>query len=760
MKEPLFIFERNGEIARDCILENHLWVDVGNRDDVGVFDHHQKGGLKSSFEAVLKRTKNYEGLKHYLSEHTVEETEVTFHVHTYPDVDCIFSVYVIRKMIDQRAEDPGDVFSARTKEKLLEYVNAIDSGHKKLMSEPTLYAYVCKIGVGIENAKERSLEIVTKGYELADMVVKALEENPEIDLFTQTIDEYLAVKDLDYYEPLKEIIKNSKESYQNDKADNRVELMQIGLWNKGNKRAEPVKAAVWKARASDEDQYAFAREKDNCVLTVYYPKLEKGKEESYTRVIISLNPDAEGVENLTILPFAEILEQMEQIEEEKQYVKSGRYRRDHSMPRNAQGRFSVLPFSETSDPWFISEIEDMIDSPRAGSLLSYDQILSVILNSSSKRRNEDGETVLELSTLFRNVNYASYYKSEDGEGSVKISAEEHAEVSFGDVYNTTRGKLLDMKGDPSFLHLLAVVKIDPVMLQHNNDILKASCLNMVGKTDSMMNQENLFCINYSSFLYTDQSITIVAYAEMKGQDLSFLEGKVDESRICLDIKKLLEHRQELMDIGSSLSEKIRRMSGNGSNDEMTDEEIAEFSRRIERFNERIVRLSTKIEEDNVIVDPLEQDIYAAIKSSFKIDELKESVINSANLLIKNAEQKRDRELKKARKEQEEREKEENAREEARDSRLQAGVGLMTIVGVFSAWVDSFDFFAKLVPDIEGGWDDVSSIKWVLRLEVGLTFVIAVLAVIVAAYSCKAYRTALKKEKSLVDKKNGTSRQNG
>ena len=751
MREPSFIFERNGEIARDCVLENHLWVDVGNRDDVGVFDHHQKGGLRSSFEAVLTRTKNYAGLKHYLSQHTDEETEITFHVHTYPDLDCIFSVYVIRKMIEQRAAEPGDVFGARIKEKLLEYVNAIDSGHKKLLSVPTLYAYICKIGIGIEDAKERSKKIITEGYELVDMVVKALEENPEIDLFTQTVDEYLDVRELDFYEELKGIIKRSGESYENDKAENRVELMQIGLWNKGNKRAEPVKAAVWKAEASDEDLYAFAREKDKCVLTVYYFKLEQGKEEGNTRVIISLNPDAEGVENLTILPFAEILEQMEQIEEEKQYVNTGRYRRDHSRPRSAQGRFSVLPFSETSDPWFISEVEDMIDSPRAGSMLSYDQILSVILNSSSKRRNEDGETVLELSALFRNVNYASYYKSEDEEGGVKIYAEEHAEVSFGDVYNTTRGKLLEMKGDPSFLHLLAVVKIDPVMLQYNNDILKASCLNMVGKTDSLMSRENLFCINYSSFLYTDQSITIVAYAEMKGQDLSFLEGKVDESRICLDIKKLLEHRQELMAIGSSLSEKIRRMSGIGSNDERTDEEIAEFSTRIERFNERIVRLSTKIEEDNVIVDPLEQDIYAALKSSFKIDELKESVIDSANLLIKNAEQKRDRELKKARKEQEEREKEENAKEKARDNRLQAGIGLMTIVGVFSAWVDSFDFFAKLVPGIEGSWKDVLAIPGVFLLEVVLTFGIAVLAYKVAIYSWKAFQTALEEEKSLKDK---------
>ena len=146
---------------------------------------------------------------------------------------------------------------------------------------------------------------------------------------------------------------------------------------------------------------------------------------------------------------------------------------------------------------------------------------------------------------------------------------------------------------------------------------------------------------------------------------------------------------------------------------------------------------------------LKISISEAIKKS--IDELKESVIDSANLLIKNAEQKRDRELKKARKEQEEREKEENAKEKARDNRLQAGIGLMTIVGVFSAWVDSFDFFAKWVPKIEGGWDDVSAPQWVFRLEVGLTIGIALLAVIVAIYSIKAYCTALKEEKSLKDK---------
>lgn len=83
--------------------------------------------------------------------------------------------------------------------------------------------------------------------------------------------------------------------------------------------------------------------------------------------------------------------------------------------------------------------------------------------------------------------------------------------------------------------------------------------------------------------------------------------------------------------------------------------LSENLEEIDKFNKQIVLLSTRIEEDNIIMDPLEQDVYAAVKSSFKIDELRKSVIDSANLLIKNAEQ------------------EEDKKEKTRDNLLQAGV---------------------------------------------------------------------------------------
>lgn len=81
------------------------------------------------------------------------------------------------------------------------------------------------------------------------------------------------------------------------------------------------------------------------------------------------------------------------------------------------------------------------------------------------------------------------------------------------VYSLTREKLASMRNDSSYLHLLVEVKVDPVMLRYNNAILQACCLNMVRKSDYLLSKENLMYLNYRSFLYTDQSITIIAVAD-------------------------------------------------------------------------------------------------------------------------------------------------------------------------------------------------------------------------------------------------------
>lgn len=269
-------FESIGEIVSDTIDDNEIWVDVGNRSKDGVFDHHQDQGLNSAFQTVIKCTEHFKGLKNFLSEPNSENPTVFFHVHFLPDIDCVFSVYAIQKMIKEGADNPKAAFQEPTLKAILNYVNTIDCGKKKVMSKTTLYAYFCKIGTNTEDPIERSYQLMEEGLKLAEMVVSALDKAPEkgqeIDLFETPVDKYLDSSQLNYYVGLKDTLKKTKEAYDKDKKNNHVTIKQVGLLNEKTHKVEYVSAAIWEKKASDEDLYILAREEDKCVLVVYYPK--------------------------------------------------------------------------------------------------------------------------------------------------------------------------------------------------------------------------------------------------------------------------------------------------------------------------------------------------------------------------------------------------------------------------------------------------------------------------------------------------------
>lgn len=184
------------------------------------------------------------------------------------------------------------------------------------------------------------------------------------------------------------------------------------------------------------------------------------------------------------------------------------------------------------------------------------------------------------------------------------------------------------------------------------------------------------------------------------------------------MKNIIEHQLELRNIGISLSETIQTIS-------KKEEEI-------EKFSERLVKLNTRIEEDDLIADPLEQEVYFFIKDALGIERLKDNVDSSARLLISNAEQLRDRRAEKQRYNQTVMEKIEQRQEAKRDGRIQAGIGLMTIFAIFSAWNDAFDFIAKIAPNRDGGWLEIANFPPVLIIEI----VIAILILIFGGVACK------------------------
>lgn len=684
-----YIYEKKGAIVRNK-LENDLWVDVGNASQDGVFDHHQNGGDRSAFACVMKNTNCYEGLSAYLASRH-DTAEVVFHVHEDPDLDCLFGTFAIQRMIQRNRSNPAEAFDANVADTLLHYVNEIDSGRGKYMSAGTLYAYFCKIGEDIQDAQKRNQEFIDEGLVLLDLVVTQLENaNSSIDLFKMPLHEYIDTSKLKYYSSLQESLQKAYTAYQTDKANNRVSLRLIHLWNTARNEMDQVKAAIWKELPSGEDEYIIARDEDECLLTVYpYEIREENSQDALTRVVIALNPNLPKAEEFSLVPLAEVIELCEQIEEGLLYEQTGRYRRDHSRPRE-DGRFSEIPFHETDDPWYFSEKGDLIDSPRVHSLIPYNRILSIIENNAF---------------MTEGVKFVRYKEDERKVGIKEVDGYE--EISFGELYKITRQRIGTLKEYQTIQHLFIYIKIDAAMIKYSNQWLKTCCLNMVGKSNSNACGNNILQIDYRTCLYTDPFVTILAVADKRNQTKDNLidEDNLQASPICADLLKILQHMTELRGIGSNLTK------------------ITKDPNEMDRFNRQLVELNTEMEQDGLIVDPIEQEIYTFISDVLGIDVLKRSVMTSAQLLIDNAEQK------------------ETAEKAKRDNRIQAGLGLVTIFTVFSAFVDAFDYIAKWLPGSDGGWSDLEGHPIIYKVEVGAFLFVAFIGAVAAYNAVKALKYA-------------------
>ena len=88
-----YVFEQLGTIAQGTVLEQDVWIDVGNDLREGVFDHHQGGvDFRSSFEAVVYHPELLKSVfesvaasRQGLSEG--KHPEVRFHLHVHPDIE-------------------------------------------------------------------------------------------------------------------------------------------------------------------------------------------------------------------------------------------------------------------------------------------------------------------------------------------------------------------------------------------------------------------------------------------------------------------------------------------------------------------------------------------------------------------------------------------------------------------------------------------------------------------------------------------------
>lgn len=585
----IFKFEKHGQIRNTAgALDNEVWLDVGNSLGMGYFDHHHIDGYSSAFMAVIKNIQYLSNLKKSVN----ENKDIIVHLHEEPDIDCVASFYVVQKYLELSDADFENLFNKKVALKLLNFISSIDGGKGKVTEYPTLYALFSSIDKNKERSVETDKYVVSKGLKLLDIVVNQLSDDETIELETYDFSD-LAKKDFD--EEIK-VIKNSV--YEHEKIENVISFEKIQLWTKSG-NLEEVSAAIWEDIPKDHFGYNYAR-KEGILVTIVPYSIKGRNGADTTRVFASINPDIDVEKKYTLRPTAEIIEQMEQMEEQLIFDRTGRYRRDRSRPRDSQGHLGKIPFSISSDPWYIKPEEDLFDAPRAESVLEYKEILEVIRNNGSivKRGYVLGVTTNEMELI-----------------------ESFEKTPLSDWQITTRKLISDNTN-----HNFVFAELDASLICHSNRILEAYCMNLVGRSYQDSQDGRILYLDYRTCIYSSLNCTIVlvatydedSYKRLPIAEILNISNPMElmNSSMVTIIIKIYNQRMALLEFGRKIGELQKKKR-----------------KDIEILNDNLLSFSAKSQKESMIENQVEREIYNFVKAEFQIDVLNSSIMDEINILV-------------------------------------------------------------------------------------------------------------------------------
>lgn len=596
-------FKKHGAIRKNTGLKNEVWIDVGNALEPGCFDHHQIKGCDSALMAVTENLQYLDELKKCKE----NGEDIHVYIHECPDMDCIASYYVIRFYLEKTQKQFDDMFGVKGKARsLIQYVNDIDAGKNKVVHYPTLYAIMCSIGDGMERTPERDKYILEKGYTLISEVMERISRSEDINLVTCDLSQWIGEA---YQEEIGRINKATY-IYEEAKEKNIISFEKILLWTKSGE-LEEVPAAIWNEVPKDFNGYAYARAEGNVVTVVPYSiKGENGA--ATTRVFASINPDLDKEKKYTLKPIVEIVEQMEQMEEQRIYEHTGEYRRDHSRPRELTGHLGEVPFSVTSDPWFINGNEDLFDSPGMQSLLEYEDILAVIRNNGSQ---------IKRCQLIR-------YSAETANDVYKNTLSDKLSMS------KWQKDVSDKLKKKAEFHLL-FTELDSSLIRHSNKILEAYCLNLVGRPYHECKDENFIHLDYKTCIYVDYKCMIILVATYKEESLSQMaigeilnRDDILNSPLAKSVKNVIKQKSDLYSYGLKIGEFVK------SNE--AENEKAKKGRKkvnLSDLNDDLIEFSKRVQKEDMITNSTEKEIYDFLKNKYGIDSLKTALMDEVNILV-------------------------------------------------------------------------------------------------------------------------------
>jgi len=355
-----YVFDNKGvSITKDRVEEGHVWLDIGNTLEPGVIDHHSSDKYSCTVEALVNNLN--------LTHHLKNKERITFHTHKYPDIDALFSIYLVQYYLDN-GRLPGNI------EAILNYASSIDKGHIRLADgRITLYTVICLLSENYNNP-----DYLAQCFNVINNAVRRSENDTGFSFMDSDVSGLLPG-----FDDIKQKIINDYKIYKSER-DNRdicdIEDIFLPMSHSTAVSNAPVRALMWKKKPACIFNRIWARD-EKFVLTVV-PVADKefllnGKSVPCADTVISIPPGAP----YSLRPLARLLEQCEQDRENSVLGDNSGRKRDHSRPRGKiedGNRFYESPWDTTSDPWYFTSDHTLVQSPYSGSLLTTDEIIHVV----------------------------------------------------------------------------------------------------------------------------------------------------------------------------------------------------------------------------------------------------------------------------------------------------------------------------------------------------------------------------------------------
>ena len=390
-KNIKFNFVRNGTTAEETPAENTIWIDVGNKMQKGIIDHHgdEKDDSVCAAEMVYKHPE-------LVLENITDSRDLTIVGHILPDFDCVASAYLVKQLAENGKINPEI-------EKIVEYAKLTDTGkiNPGRNNVRNVYSILNAFAYMPENSNKSFDQlnefIMTKGFELLDYCMERIKSNPELTLESEDFIE----ENCTFMEEIK-LLEDASKKYETTLERSEKTEMSVPTLDG---RVKNVPAVFVKSIPENEltrDMLKNWLRNDGFVFTsipIYDSHRfitddgKKLEDVSTSRVILSVAPE----NNVNLKGLGHNIEK----KEEKKCSELGIKR--YSKGRDGSITYSNRPGYESPDPWYDGRGHnyEIIDGPMSGSVLSVDEINNIAKEYSVhiQKANKLEETVEESKKL-------------------------------------------------------------------------------------------------------------------------------------------------------------------------------------------------------------------------------------------------------------------------------------------------------------------------------------------------------------------------